>query len=107
MDHNERDAYFQVTVDPSVTPTAVLASGELDAASSGELDQAIGTALEAGRGVSLDLSQLTFIDSSGVRVLTVAVHRARNEDQDFLLAASSQAVQRIFDLTGVGALFSS
>ena len=106
MDPNERDAYFQVTVDTAATPATVAASGELDAASSGELSQAIETALDAGRGVALDLGQLTFIDSSGVRVITVGAHRARDQQQAFRLAGSSPAVQRIFDLTGVGALFS-
>jgi len=81
MDPTPRDSYFQVTVDVAATPAVVSASGELDAATSEEFGQAIDAALETGNGVALDLGQLTFIDSSGVRVITVALHRARDEDQ--------------------------
>lgn len=79
----------------------VVASGELDAASSQEFELAIATALDAGQGVTLDLSAVTFIDSSALRVVTVGLRRARDEDQAFSVPAASAVVRRLFDITGV------
>jgi anti-anti-sigma factor len=44
-------------------------SGELDLATAPQLQEKITAAREAGEGVRLDLRPLTFIDSSGLRVL--------------------------------------
>ncbi|WP_426574558.1 STAS domain-containing protein [Aquihabitans sp. McL0605] len=104
MDDGPIDDYFQVSVDSEATPPRVTASGEIDAASAEEFGQAIDSALEAGGGVVLDLGAVTFMDSSGLRVIAVALRRAREHDRPFTVAPASDAVQRIFDITGVTAL---
>ena len=104
MHEGASDPYFDVTVDVTANPASIAASGELDAASSVQLKQAIDDALESGAGVTLDLGQVTFIDSSALRVVTLGVRNARDLDQPFTVVEASDAVRRIFEITGVGSL---
>jgi len=76
---------------------------------SGELDLAVAAGLEAtirglcGEGVSgieLDLSQLTFMDSSGLRVVLGAQALCAEHGCDFLVTPGRGQVQRLLELTG-------
>jgi anti-anti-sigma factor len=96
--------YFHVTVDTDASPAVVRAVGELDASSSDALLRAIDTAVATGQGLVLDLADVTFIDSSGLRVVTIGVRQARDAGYRFTIASASDAVRRIFDMTGVGHL---
>lgn len=98
------DAYFQVQLDREASPVSVVASGELDAASSPELSSALDAAVAAGSGVALDLRAVTFIDSSGLRVITAALRDASEADHRFTVSAASESVRRIFEITGLTAL---
>ncbi len=49
----------------------------------------------------LDLRGLTFIDSSGLRAVVRADHRARAEGKRCILVRGSQRISRVFDLTGI------
>jgi anti-sigma B factor antagonist len=78
----------------------VIAEGELD------IDGAPGlaSAVEAARRrdvthVVLDLSQVTFVDSSGIRVLVESARLA--EGKPDLTIVSSAAVDRVVELTGL------
>ena len=104
VDDLEGDAYFTVTVDADASPAVVTAAGELDAASSREFASALDEALACGTGVALDLGQVTFVDSAGLRVMAVALRRAKEENLTLGVSAMSDAVRRIFDMTGVSAL---
>lgn len=79
------------------SPHLVAARGELDAASAGELAVALTAAVEACGGASLDLAEVTFIDSSGLRVLIDAYRRS--DGDGFRIVAASPAVRRVLDLT--------
>jgi anti-anti-sigma factor len=96
--------YFHVTVDTEVAPAVVRAVGELDASSSDDLLRAIDAAVATGHGLVLELADVTFIDSSGLRVVTIGVRQARDAGYRFTIASASDAVRRIFDMTGVGHL---
>ncbi len=76
---------------------AVLAaSGEIDLATRDGLYAALEPLLAGERPLVLDLSQVTFIDCSGLRVLQTAhVKRGR-----FAVAAPSAAVTRLLELSG-------
>lgn len=74
-------------------------SGELDLAAAPGLEERLAQLSAEGVAIRLDLSQLAFIDSSGVRVLIRAVNASRENglrlDVDPNL---SDAVQRVFEL---------
>ena len=53
------------------------------------------------RQIVLDLSGLTFIDSSGVRMIVCANLRSRQDGDRLRLIRGGARVQRVFELTGV------
>ena len=49
----------------------------------------------------LDLSDLTFIDSSGLRAVVMVDHRLRAEGKRCVIVRGPERVERVLDLTGV------
>jgi len=77
-------------------------SGELDLVSTTLLDDAIERiAMSAITGVALDLRNVTFIDSTGVRAVVELNDRCRRQRIEFRVISGSDAVQRIFEVTGL------
>ena len=77
-------------------------AGELDMASSELLEQALAREDLAGEAMLvLDLQQLKFIDSSGLRVILMALERCRERGQEFAITPGSEQVQRLLSVTGV------
>ena len=81
-------------------------AGELDIASAPILEATIGALCGNGtRGVVLDLSELVFMDSTGLRAVLAAEKLCSGDGQEFSLVGANGAVKRLFELTGViGAL---
>ena len=75
--------------------------GELDMIGAPEVEARLKQLADEGRDVRLDLSGLTFMDSTGVRVLFSAV-RDRPEDAPKLeLTRPQPDVWRVIELTGL------
>ena len=82
--------------------TAVVAlSGELDVAGSAQLDSELDRAIEdhAPKTIVLDLSDLGFMDSTGLRLVVLADARARAEGRRLALVRGSDPVHRVFEIT--------
>jgi anti-anti-sigma factor len=80
----------------------------------GELDLAVAPAVTArvqelagdGCVIHLDLSRLDFIDSTGIRELLEAVAASRRDGWQLEVSPRlTHQVRRVFELTGVGAVF--
>lgn len=85
------------------------ANGEIDLATAPMLEERLDELLRDG-GVVLDLTAVSFIDSTGLRVILNAHQNAQEQAQSFPIIAVDGPVMRLFDITGVGtrlALFSS
>lgn len=100
-----------LTVDLAVTaPVArVTATGEVDSSSAGVLREQLDAALDAGRhaGVRelvIDLGPVTFLDSAGLCVLAGAHRQAAERGVSLRVLASSRAVVRPLQITGLWAL---
>jgi anti-sigma B factor antagonist len=78
--------------------------GPLDIATSGAVEEALRSALEGGGPVRLDLSDVTFMDSSGMRSLLRAFRLARERDAAFELIPGPPVVQRVLHVTGLADL---
>ena len=89
---------------PGTEPVRVVADGELDAASAAILATALDDATANGTGIELDLSGVSFIDSSGLRVIAAEVQRSQGAATSFVVTSASDAVRRIFDMTGLTSL---
>ena len=80
-------------------------SGELDVATADDV-QAELERVEAtdASSIVLDLSDLTFMDSTGVRLLVNAEVRSRADSNRLTLLRGRPAVQRVLELTSVDVL---
>src|SRR6266576_2419447 len=75
-------------------------SGELDMAAEDELETAIISCANATR-LTLDLSQLTFMDSTGVKLVLLADALCKAHEIVFALVPGPRQVQRIFEIAGL------
>ncbi len=76
--------------------------GELDMASAPALDAALrGICSNATEAVALDLSSLTFMDSTGLRVMLLAKDLCQRHGCEFQLIRGPAQVQRLFEITGL------
>jgi anti-anti-sigma factor len=91
-----------VTADRTGDVHRIHLTGELDIGTIGRVEAELARA-EAGdaRLIVLDLSGLTFMDSTGVRLVLEAHARSRADSDRLRLRRGSAAVQRIFELSGV------
>ncbi|GIH22850.1 anti-sigma factor antagonist [Acrocarpospora phusangensis] len=88
--------------------TVISAAGELDATNTAELTLYIAAEHpDAARPLVLDLATLTFIDSSGLRILMDAHQRSRRHGSSLHLAAPHERVIRLLELTGLDQLLST
>lgn len=95
----------QVTHDEDAR-TRVRLIGELDVAAAPRAEAAIAQA-ERSRPATLelDLSTLTFMDSTGLRLMLSTRQRALRAGRRLLLRRGPDAVQRVFEVTALGTLF--
>jgi anti-sigma B factor antagonist len=84
-------------------PRHVLAlSGELDMASSPALDEAVrGICTDSAEALTIDLSRLTFMDSTGLRVVLLAKELCERHRCEFLVIPGPAQIQRLFEVTGI------
>ena len=76
--------------------------GELDLATAPEVDDALRAAFEGpARIVTLDLREVTFMDSSGLRVVLRWDAAGRSDGTAFGLIRGDHVVQRVFEATRV------
>ncbi len=82
-------------------------AGEIDVASSPTLRVRISEMIDEGaERIVLDLSEMTFIDSSGLGVLVGALKRVRELDrEDLVLEGLQGPPRRVFEITGLTELF--
>jgi anti-sigma B factor antagonist len=77
-------------------------TGELDLASTPIFERALENA-EIGEAplLVLDLDELTFVDSTGLRVILLAHEHSRERGQEFAITRGSPQVQRLLSITSV------
>jgi anti-anti-sigma factor len=77
--------------------------GELDMASVTELYTAISRLALVAREIVLDLSKLTFMDSSGLRMLLGVRTRCERNRCKLVVTSPSPEVRRLMEVTGLAA----
>src|SRR4051812_20056924 len=83
------------------TRAVVALKGELDIAGVPGLVAALTVHEAAGRDIALDLTELTYIDSSGMTVLFQIAQRARRGGWALTVVGVSRKVAEILELTGL------
>lgn len=99
---------LKITVDRSGQDTIVRPSGQIDVYSSPDLHdslQAILSTEPLPRTVTVDLAGVPYIETSGIATLIEALRSARHHQIGFCLQGLDGSVLRLFEVTGVLALF--
>lgn len=92
---------LSVTTTQENDHTVVTVGGEVDAASSDALRTAIFDVIEAGQSsIVVDMSDVAFIDSSGLRVLIGGYKAAESAGGNLRVGSPSDAVVRLLEITG-------
>ncbi len=82
--------------------TTVLAlSGELDFGTAGAVQQRLAELRDARRPVLLDLDRLTFMDSTGIRLVLTACDDAAGGGWDFHVTRGSERVRHVLEAARV------
>jgi anti-sigma B factor antagonist len=91
---------FNVGVDRDGATALVRASGELDMATVPALERALGSLDSDATSVQLDMRAITFMDSTGLRLLILTTERARSEGRE-LSIVPSRAVTTVVNAVGL------
>lgn len=89
----------RLTIDAS-GDRALAASGVVDAHTAAQLLVELQD-LGGGGDITLDLSQVEFIDSSGLRTLVTSHQELEADGHKLVLSGISDAVDRLFEITGL------
>ena len=90
---------------PPETTTVVPVSGEVTFSNVRDFDRALDRAFDAGaRNLVIDLTEVTFIDSSGLSSLLTASARARKQGGSVALVLAQGEPPSIFRFRGVDRL---
>lgn len=90
-----------ITTNKREDATVVAPTGEVDVSNASELRDAVDAALAQGLPVELDMSNVSYIDSTGIGVLVGAAHRASEGGTTFSVLSPQRNVARVLDLLGV------
>ena len=87
-------------------PPAFAVRGELDVAAVPDLEEALEAAIRDSVGAFVvDLTDVAFIDSSGLQALLRARALLGREDRALVLVCPHGPVRRVFELAGVSDVF--
>jgi anti-sigma B factor antagonist len=92
---------FAARTDRLATMTVVVLTGDLDIAAEADAMAALTEAIGYGGVLVADLRELSFLDSTGVRVLLTADLRARKQGVRFGVARSTGMVRRLLEVTRI------
>jgi anti-sigma B factor antagonist len=93
---------MQIATTPGSDRYLITVSGEVDLATSPELDVAIIAAIDSGAtSVVIDLTDVSFMDSSGLGVIVRALKRCREAENDLDLVVTNERVLKVFGITGL------
>ena len=99
-------AEIDISVDRSGDGAVVTVTGEVDVYTSTALRETLDDLIASGCSrIVLDLSELEFIDSTGLGVLVGALKAARGVDGDLVLRTPSKPTEKLLSLTALTELF--
>jgi anti-sigma B factor antagonist len=93
---------MQIATTPGSDRYVITVSGEVDLATSPELDTEIIAAIDSrATSVVIDLTDVSFMDSSGLGVIVRALKRCREAENDLDLVITNERVLKVFGITGL------
>ena len=99
-------AELDVTVRKLDGTAVVAVAGEIDVYTSPVLQERLVEVLRDGfSSIVLDLSEVTFLDSTGLGVLITALKRCRSAEGDLVLVTAQPNVLKVLEITGLNDVF--
>jgi anti-sigma B factor antagonist len=96
----EREGEFNVAVKSDANTHDVSLSGELDIATADQLTDALsGVQPAAGDRLIIDLTAVSFMDSTGLRVLIAANRNAAAGEYSLVIVTGDSPAKRVLELT--------
>ena len=93
---------FEVEVERGEGNAVVRVSGEFDLAATDAVEGALLSVEDGKCGVIvLDLRGVTFLDSTGLRTITSADHRARDAGHELRIVRGPEQIQKLLYVTGM------
>ena len=100
-------ADLQVLVSSVESQYEIRLLGELDMSTAPRLRDELARLSSGGAGVvTVDLSDLAFIDSTGLSVLITALKRLRSQGGDLALRSPTPGTRKVLEITGMTEVFS-
>ena len=96
----QEERKLEMRLDVERTENGLAIGGELDLSTSPQLDQALEEAAASGDDIVLDVKDLTFIDSTGLRVLLGTIE-SLPETRRLILRGTQPQVVRVFKIAGI------
>ena len=79
----------------------VQAAGRVDGSNSQEFQDGLEAAIDdADRAVVLDLEELSYISSSGLRVMLLIARKLQRQQAKFALCSLSESIREVFEISG-------
>lgn len=92
---------FEMTERQEDDATVLVLTGELDYGTVGQVQQRLAELREGVRPALLDLDGLTFMDSTGIRLVLKACEDAERSDWSFRVTRGSQRVRHVLEAAQV------
>jgi anti-sigma B factor antagonist len=92
---------FDVATEHSGDALIVAPRGEIDLATVDLIRTAVARDQQPGEGVVLDLREVGFMDTSGLRYVLELYERAASEGFELRVVRGPNAVQRVFEVSGI------
>ncbi|MBQ0140667.1 MAG: STAS domain-containing protein [Kurthia sp.] len=93
---------FKIEIDQEANKVLGMMTGEVDAFTAPSLkEQLLGVDVQEGTLVELNLSEVSYMDSTGLGVIVAFYKNVTANKGKLVLVGLSQRLQRLFDITGL------
>lgn len=97
---------LRIEVADTTSPTTVMLVGEIDISTSGRVREALIAISSSGENkVVVDMSNVTFMDSTGLAALVGPLKRFRSMNGEIVLRSPNRGVLKVLEITGLTRVF--
>jgi anti-sigma B factor antagonist len=97
---------LRIEVADTTTPTTVVLTGEIDLATSGRVRDALMAVCNSGEiKVVVDMTNVTFMDSTGLAALVGPLKRFRSMNGEIVLRSPGRGVRKVLEISGLTRVF--
>jgi len=97
---------LRIEVADTTSPTILTLTGEIDISTSGRVREALIAISNSGENkVVVDMTNVTFLDSTGLAALVGPLKRFRSMNGQIVLRSPTRGVQKVLEITGLTRVF--